>query len=270
MEDFLINEGNGTPEKTEEMKFTKPSKSEEIEFIEYEVDRFDYSGYVVVRREYFSKLNCPAITVQYGKIRFNLKAIEKLGKCRHILILINTDKKRIIVKPCDEDDKDSLQWSRVDKHDKLVVRTITARPFCAILFKDMNWHLECTFKILGTLLTCKGEKMFVFDLMNAERYLSISKPTEDNPKRRERVAFIPQLWEKSYGQSYEESQKPIIETFEGMPEDYIKVTLPPLSRKKSASNKDKETLDLFSESDISSNTDQSNKSEGEVWKDETI
>ena len=249
MEDFLINEGNGTPEKTEEMKFTKPSKNEEIEFIEYEVDRFDYSGYVVVRREYFSKLNCPAITVQYGKIRFNLKAIEKLGKCRHILILINTDKKRIIVKPCDEDDKDSLQWSRVDKHDKLVVRTITARPFCAILFKDMNWHLDCTFKILGTLLKCGQEKQFVFDLTNAERYLSVSKPTEDDPKRRERVAFMPKIWEESYGQSYEESRIPLVETFEETPDGYVKIPILQPKTKKSANSKDEETLGIFPENE---------------------
>jgi hypothetical protein len=110
----------------------------------------------------------------------------------------------------------------------------------------MNWRPECTFKMLGTLLTCKGEKMFVFDLMNAEQYLSISKPTEDNPKRRERVAFMPKLWEESYGQSYEESQKPIVETFEGMPDNYIKVVIPPSTRKKSTSSKDKENLNLFS------------------------
>ena len=252
MEEFLINKGNGTPEnKTEETKpqeiFTKPVREGVIEYIEREVDRFDYDGYEVVRREYFSKANCPAITIQYGKIRFNFKAIEKLDCCSHILILINSEKKRIIVKPCDEDDKDSLQWSRINKDKKLVPRMITARPFCALLFKDMNWHLECTFKMLGTLLKCGQEKQFVFDLKNAERYLSISKPTEDNPKRRERIAYIPKIWEENYGQSYEESKIPIVDTFNETPDGYVKIVIPQLPTKKSEKSKVEETLNLFSE-----------------------
>ena len=246
MEDFLINEGNGTPEnKTEETKFTKPSKNGEIEFIEYEVDRFDFGGYEVVRREFFSKANCPAVTIKYGKVNFNVRAIRKLDECSHIQILINFDKKRMIAKPCDEDDKDSLQWSRIDKRGKVVPREITGKMFTAQLFKDMNWHLECTFKMLGTLITCKGEKIFVFDLINAERYLSISKPTEDDPKRRERVVFMPKTWEGSYGQSYEESKIPIVETFEGVPDGYVKIQIPPLQQKKTT----KETLGLFTENE---------------------
>jgi hypothetical protein len=251
MRDYFFTDADNndvmSDNKAEGMQFTKPSENGEIEFIEYEVDRFDYEGYEVVRKEFFSKANCPAVTIKYGKVNFNVRAIRKLGESSHILILINFAQKRMIAKPCDEDDKDSLQWSRVDKNNKVVPRTISGKMFTAQLFKDMNWHLECTFKMLGTLLTCKGEKMFVFDLMNAERYLSISTPTEDNPKRRERVAFIPQLWEKSYGASYEESQKPIVETFEGLPEDYVKIVLPTMPHKKSLRSKDKGTWDLFSE-----------------------
>jgi hypothetical protein len=223
--------------------FTKPVQNGIIEYIEREVDRFNYEGYEVVRREFFSKANCPAVIIKYGKVNFNVRAIRKLAECSHILIL-NIKQKRMIAKPCDEDDKDSLQWSKIDKHNKVVPREITGKAFTAQLFKDMNWHLECTFKMLGTLLTCKGEKIFVFDLMNAEQYLSISKPTEDNPKRRERVAFMPKIWQESYGQSYGENQKPIVETFEGVPDGYVKISIPQLPQKKSA-----KSLDLFSETE---------------------
>ena len=51
--------------------------------------------------------------------------------------------------------------------------------------------------------------------------------------RRERVAYMPELWAGSYGQSYEESKIPIVETFEGMPDGYVKITLPHLPTKKS-------------------------------------
>ena len=224
---------------SKEKKFTKPAKNDKIEFIEYEVDKFDYEGYEVVRKEFFSKANCPAITIKYGKVSFNLRAIKKLDECSHIQILMNFGKKSLIVKPCDEDDKDSLQWSRIDKHGKLLARAITAKLFCAQLYKDMQWDLRCTFKILGTLVKCKDEKIFVFNLENAERYLSLAKPTEDNPKRRERIAFMPKLWDESYGQSYEESQKPIVETFEEV-DGYVKIMIPQLPSKKQANGEDKE------------------------------
>ena len=98
MENLLMNEGNGAPKnKTEETKsqemFTKPVRNGIVEYIEREVDRFDYEDYEVVRREFFSKANCPAVTIKYGKVNFNVRAIRKLNECSHIQILINFGKK---------------------------------------------------------------------------------------------------------------------------------------------------------------------------------
>ena len=209
-----------------EKTFTKPDRNGKVEFIEREVDRFDYDGYQVVRREWFSKANCPAVTLRYGSVTLNVRAIRKLNECQFIHILMNANKKSMIVKPCEEDDKDSLQCSRINKQGKVAPRTITGKVFTAQLYKDMKWNIESTVKVLGTLLKCRDEKIFVFNLVNAEVYLHLAEPSADDPKRRERVAFTPKLWEESYGQSYEESQIPIIETFEGMPDDYVKITIP--------------------------------------------
>ena len=146
--------------KTEEKMFTKPDRDGRVSYIEREVDRFDYEGYEVVRREWFSKANCPAVTLKYGSVVFNVRAIRKLNECSHIQILINTEKKLMIAKPCEEDEKDSLQWNKVDKRDKIVPRTITGKIFTAQLYRDMNWNIESTIKVLGTLLKCKDEKIF--------------------------------------------------------------------------------------------------------------
>ena len=228
---------NKIAETKQQEVFKKPVRSGKVEYIEREVDRLVFNGYEVVRREWLSKANCPAVTIKYGKVSFSVRAIKKFDECRYIHILINLGKKLIRIKPCEEDDKDSIQWSRANKQGKVVSRPITCRYFTAQLYKDMKWDLKCTYKMLGTLLICKGEKVFEFNLMNAERYLSLAKPTEDNPKRRERVEFMPEHWTESYGQSYEESQIPIIETFEGMPDGYVKITLPPLPSKKPTSGK---------------------------------
>jgi len=220
---------NGASEnKAEEKMFTKPVKDGKVEYIEREVDRFDYEGFEVVRREWFSKVNCPAVTFKYGSITFNVRAIRKLNECSHIQILMNREKKRMIVKPCDEDDKDSLQWSKVDKRDKVVPRMIRGTVFTAQLYKDMNWNIESTVKVLGTLLKCRDEKIFMFNLVDAEVYLHLSEPFADDPKRRKRVPFMPEHWQGNYGQSYEESKNQIVTTFEGMPEGFVKMTFPQL------------------------------------------
>jgi hypothetical protein len=273
LNNIFKNSNTTTETKTDEKLFTKPERDGKIEFIEREVDKFDFDGYEVVRREFFSKATCPAVTFKYGSVVFNVRAIRKLMECKFIQILINPEKKLMIVKPCEEDEKDSLQWSRINKDGKVASRTITGKIFTAQLFKDMNWSFESTVKVLGTLLTCKDEKIFIFNLVNAEAYLHLAEPSADDQKRRKRVPFMPEHWQGNYGQSYEESKNQIIATFEGVPEGFVKITIPPLPQRKPPDStvlKPPETElseNLFSESIVSSNTDRLNESVTEAQKD---
>lgn len=220
---------------TSPQEFTKPVRdTDEVSYIEREVDHFDFSGYEVVRKELFSKANCPAVTMKFGRVMFNIRAIRKLDECSHIQILMNQEKKMMIAKPCGEEEKDSVQWSRVDKRGKVVSRQITGKVFTLQLFRDMNWDLNATIKVLGTQLKCKGEKLFIFELINAEAYLSIAAPSADNPKRKERVPYSPEHWQGTYGLPYEDSQKAPIATFEDVPEGFVKIIIPQPTRKPAA------------------------------------
>jgi hypothetical protein len=232
------NEKNKS-EKPQEM-FTKPVKDGRIEYIEREVDQFNFEGYEVVRGEFFSKANCPAVTLRYGSVVFNVRTIRKLNECSHIQILINTEKKLMIAKPCEEDEKDSLQWSRIDKRGKVIPRAITGKMFTAQLYNDMKWDIESTIKILGIPVKCKDERIFIFELINAEAYFRLAEPSEEDPKRRKRVPYMPEHWKGNYGQSYEENKNPIITTFEGVPEGFVKITIPQLPSKKSKQNNQNE------------------------------
>jgi hypothetical protein len=105
--------------------------------------------------------------------------------------------------------------------------------------------------------------------MNAEAYFSLAAPTEEDPNRHERVPLTPSHWQGNYGQSYEESKTPLLTTFEGIPEGFVKITLPPLPSRKSAKSKVEGTLDLFSEIEQSSNSDKPNKSDEEAQENGT-
>lgn len=120
----------------------------------------------------------------------------------------------------------------------MVPRTITGKIFTAQLYDDMQWDFRGTIKVLGTLLKCRGEKIFVFDLVNAEAYMSVSSPSPEDPKRRQRVPLMPLHWQGNYGQTYEQSQAEVVKTFEGIPEGFVKIKLPQASSKKT-------TADIF-------------------------
>ena len=105
----------------------------------------------------------------------------------------------------------------------------------------MKWSIDSTIKVLGTLLTCKGEKLFIFELINAEAYLSLSEPFSDDPKRRKRVPFMPEHWKDNYGLYYADSKNQMITTFEGAPEGFVKIEIPqlPIKEKKQSLPKEK-------------------------------
>ena len=271
----IFKNRSATENKTEEKLFTKPEREGKVEFIEREVDEFNFEGYQVVRREFFSKTNCPAVTFKFGSVIFNVRAIRKLMECKFIQILINPEKKQMIAKPCDENEKDSLQWSRVNKDGKVVSRTISGKVFTAQLFQDMNWKIESTVKVLGTLITCKDERIFIFDLNNAETYLFTAEPNSDETTRRKRIPYAPIHWQGNYGQSYEESKIQMVMTFEGAPEGFVKITIPQLPHRKPPNSqvlKPPENdlpEELFAESSLLMNTDKQNDNVKEALKDDT-
>jgi len=215
-----------------------------LNYIIEEVEEHDLTDFELVPQEFFSKRHCPAVTIKHNLLYFNKRAIISFDECSHIHILMNKNEKKMAIKPCKEDDLESQQWSRVDKHGKTVIRTITGRLFTALLFKDMNWDMESTMKMLGRMQKNRhGEKIFVFNLIDAEAYRFLSESSDDDQKRRKRVAFYPVQWQTRYGKPYEESIKPIISTFDEM-DGYIHIKTPPLPSKKKIA-KDTDTPNLF-------------------------
>jgi hypothetical protein len=214
-------------------RYTKPTRDGADSEIDYEVDSFDYTGFEMVRRELFSKALCPAVTMKYGSVVFNARAVRRLSENRFVQILISPEEKRMIVIPCEEDDKDSIQWSKVDKHGKVVSRIIRGKYFTAQLFADMRWNFACTIKVLGRLERCGKDRRFVFKLIDAEMYMSTSSQSADDPKRRIREPLMPLHWQGHYGQTYEESRQEMIKTTEGVPPGFVKVMVPDLPSRKS-------------------------------------
>ena len=197
---------------------------------------FSYEGYQVVRRELFAHLREPAVVIRRDSVIFNTACIAGLEDAVYIQILVNQDSKRMVVRKCEENDKDALRWC-VAKPDKRKSRKMTNKIFSAMMYEMMGWNLDCRYKILGHKITFEDETIYVFDLMETEIFLDIKgkrakKDTEsqfttdkannieetasnstDNErsveeiKRKNRIPFYPKEWKDSFGLPVEEHRK---------------------------------------------------------------
>ena len=197
---------------------------------------FSYDGYQVVRRELFAHLREPAVVIRRDSVTFNTACIAGLEDAVYIQILVNQDSKRMVVRKCEENDKDALRWC-VAKPDKRKSRKMTNKILSAMMYEMMGCNLDCRYKILGHKITFEDETIYVFDLMETEIFLDIKgkrakKDTEsqfttekansieetasnsiDNErsveeiKRKNRIPFYPKEWKDSFGLPVEEHRK---------------------------------------------------------------
>ena len=198
---------------------------------------FSYDGYQVVRRELFAHLREPAVVIRRDSVTFNTACISGLEDAVYIQILVNQDSKKMVVRKCEENDKDALRWC-IAKPDKRKSRKMSNRIFSAMMYEMMEWDLDCRYKILGHKITYEDETIYVFDLQETEIYLDIKgkrakKSTEslsetkhtdvsgdnitqstengeasaEEVKRKNRIPFYPKEWKDSFGLPVEEHKK---------------------------------------------------------------
>lgn len=139
---------------------------------------FDYEGYQVARRELFAHLRDPAIVIRKDSVTFNTACIAGLEDVVYVNIMFNSTLKRLVVKGCNENDKDALRWC-VAKPDKRKSRKMSCRLFAELLYKEMGWASDCRYKILGYRIEFEGESLYVFDLIAAEVFHERKKKQSD-------------------------------------------------------------------------------------------
>ena len=197
---------------------------------------FSYEGYQVVRRELFAHLREPADVIRRDTLTFNTACFFGIEDAVYIHIIVNQNNKRMVVRKCEENDKDALRWC-VAKPDKRKSRKMTNKIFSEMMYDTMGWNLVCRYKILGHNITFEDDTIYVFDLMETEIFLDIKwkrakKDTEsqsttesannieatvssntDNErsaeeiKRKNRIPFYPKEWKDSFGLPVEEHRK---------------------------------------------------------------
>ena len=176
-------------------------------------DGFSYEGFVLVHREFFAHLREPAITFNSGKIALNSACLRKLPDINYVQILVNADRKMLVVRPCDEEEIYSFQWCN-EKSGKRSPRAVTGRLFHMKICDLMSWNPDYRYKVLGKLVRSNGQHLFAFDLTSHEIYKRTV--SEDGKTKSSRSPVFPAEWKNSFGVPYEEHQKSLqINLFDG-------------------------------------------------------
>ena len=197
---------------------------------------FSYDGYQVVRRELFAHLREPAVVIRRDSVTFNTACIAGLEDAVYIQILVNQDNKRMVVRKCEENDKDALRWC-IEKPDKRKSRKMSNKLFSSMMYDMMWWNTDCRYKILGHKITHEDETMYIFDLLETEIFMDTKRKKKANPdslekkeelvtaetdqtpeqnqeeiaakvaRKLNRIPFYTKDWKDSFGLSVEEHKK---------------------------------------------------------------
>lgn len=167
-------------------------------------DNFSYDGYQVVRGEFFSHVYEPSITFNKCKVSLNSACLRQLPDIDYVQILVNKEDKKLVVRPCKENDKDSFRWC-VAQTDKRKPKQITCRIFFAKIVELMDWNPDYRYKLLGKLIKSGDEYLFVFDLAATEIYMRIIR--EGEKIKTSRTPVFPAEWQNQFGVPVEEHRR---------------------------------------------------------------
>ena len=183
---------------------------EAVDYVEDEA--FTFEGYQVVRGEFFSHVFEPSFTFNNYKVQVNTACIKRLPDFDYVQILVNPDTKKLAVRPCQEDERDSFRWCSATA--KRTPKQITCRMFFAKVISLMNWNSNYRYKLFGKLIKSGDELLFVFDLNSAEIYQRAIK--DDGKVKTSRTATFPEEWKNQFGLPVEEHKSNIhVNTFNG-------------------------------------------------------
>lgn len=180
-------------------------------------DAFSFSGYQVVRNEFFSHMHEPTITFNRSRFYVNKACISRLPDVSHIQVLINPVNRCLVIRPSSESERGAFMWYTDGKKGRCA-KQVTCRIFYALVMKMMEWNPEHRYKLLGKLISSKNEYLFVFDLTSPAIYqrVQFDPETGNHLEKTEKKPTYPRDWEGKFGLPLDENQKSLqINIFDG-------------------------------------------------------
>lgn len=128
-----------------------PSLREDDELLDMGED-FNFDDFQVVRREFFAHLHEPSVSFNNCKFYVNAACLARFPDSGYAQVLVNSSKKILALRPCNEGSRDSFMWCTDAIKGKRKPKPITCKLFFAKIVKAQ----------LVSLIETKGVNTFLF------------------------------------------------------------------------------------------------------------
>lgn len=173
-----------------------------------EDNTFSYEGYQVVRGEFLSRTNVPAICFDGARVSVNTECLRRMPEIRYIQFLVNRAERKLALKPCTEDEKDSFMWCN-HRDGKRIPRKIACTIFTMMLTELMGWGMDKRYRIMGSVIKTNSDHLIIFNLNDYEALDRKAKRGDTVTAAAASNSRFPEEWGDSFGLTVEEHERSI-------------------------------------------------------------
>ena len=124
-------------------------------------------GYEVVRSQYFSTTQNPAMTIADGKLSFNTACLKKFENVEYVELLLNSVNRCIAVRPCDGNNPNAIHWGKL-REGRWCALSKSCRGLAKTLFDIMDWDQDLKYRFRGDFIENDDQKVMLFQLDEPE------------------------------------------------------------------------------------------------------
>ena len=129
------------------------------------LENISMDGFQVVKRQFFETPTDPLMTVWGESIGFSAAAYEALENCQMVRILLNNERKAVMVMPATSSDPEAMKWKATAKVCKF--RRITCPSFAKKLMVDWGLDLGAKYRCYGKAARVESKVVLLFDFTTA-------------------------------------------------------------------------------------------------------
>ena len=130
-------------------------------------DEANLDVYEGVKGGYYTKEIWPVIMKDGSQIEgmiYIMKMIRQSPPMEryYVELLINTVKKCIAIRPCEQDNPNAIRWARLKK-DRWAVRRLSCRGLSQVLVDVMDWIYTDKYQMVGRIEETEDGKVLLFN-----------------------------------------------------------------------------------------------------------
>lgn len=129
------------------------------------LENVSMEGFQLVNRQFFETPCEPLLTLWGESIGFSAAAYEALENCQMVKILLNNERKAIMIVPSSSSDPEAMKWKATEKVCKF--RRITCPSFARKLMSDWDLDQEAKYRCYGRAARVDSKVVLYFDFSKA-------------------------------------------------------------------------------------------------------